>query len=57
MRELLLHLVMIVVVNGAVTFALARGAAVFDQWSRAQAAFLDDLPLRRVDLAIVAAAG
>jgi hypothetical protein len=56
MRELILHFLMIAVVNVAVTLALARGTARFDQWSRAQAAFLDALPLRRLDLAIVAAA-
>jgi hypothetical protein len=56
MRELLLHLLLIAGINAAVTFALARGAAGFDQWSRAQAAFLDALPVRRLDLAIVAAA-
>ncbi|HEU0090526.1 MAG TPA: hypothetical protein VFS78_00335, partial [Vicinamibacteria bacterium] len=56
MRELLLHFLMIAVVNVAVTLALARGTARFDQWSRAQAAFLDALPIRRLDPAIVAAA-
>jgi spermine/spermidine synthase len=56
MRELLLHVLMIAVLNVAVTLALARAAAVFDQWSRAQAEFLDALPVRRLDLAIVAAA-
>jgi len=57
MRELLLHFVLIAGVNVAAAFALARGKAAFDEWSRAQATFLDELPLRRVDLAIVAAAG
>src|SRR6185369_3042118 len=57
MRELLLHFVLIAGANVAATLALSRGKAAFDGWSRAQATFLDELPLRRVDLAIVAAAG
>ena len=57
MRELILHLVLIAAVNGVMTYVAGRGAATVDQWSRAQAEFLDALPLRRVDLAIVAAAG
>jgi hypothetical protein len=56
MRELIAHLLIIAVVNGAVTLLLARSSSAIDRWSRAQAEFLDALPLGRVDVAIAASA-
>jgi hypothetical protein len=57
MRELIVHLLIVAVINGAAALLLGRGAATLDRWSRAQAEHLDSLPARRVDLAIFAAAG
>jgi hypothetical protein len=54
--EVAAHVVMAAAVNLALWAGLRRIAAVLDQWSRAQAAYLDALPIRRVDLAIAAAA-
>jgi spermine/spermidine synthase len=56
MRELIVHLLLIAGVNGVVTYVLARGASTLDGWSRAQAEFLDTVPSRRIDIAIVGAA-
>lgn len=56
MRELIAHVAMIAIVNLAATLLLARAEPALDGWARAQAEFLDALPLRRVDLAIAAAA-
>src|SRR5205814_7748213 len=56
MRELLAHLVLIAAVNAAVAVVLARGAAWLEEWARGQAAFLDSLPDRQVDVAIAASA-
>ena len=55
--EILVHLLIVLGVNLAVTVGLARGGGALDEWARAQAAALDGLPVGRVDLAIAAAAG
>ncbi|HEV7498520.1 MAG TPA: hypothetical protein VGQ33_00895, partial [Vicinamibacteria bacterium] len=56
MRELIAHFLMIALVNLAAAYVLDRLAPTLDEWGRAQADFLDVLPRRRLDLAIVAAA-
>ena len=55
--EVALHLAGILAVNGALGRALRRLGSLLDAWSRAQACWLDALPARWLDLAIVAAAG
>ena len=54
--ELVVHVLLIATVNLAVGYGLRRAAAVLDQWSRDQAAFLGALSVRRLDLAIASAA-
>ncbi len=56
LREVMAHLGMIAAVNALVAAALWRWGRALDGWGRGQAAFLDTLPARRVDVAIVAAA-
>jgi spermine/spermidine synthase len=56
MREVALHLVAIAAVNVAFAALVRRAGVVLDAWSSAQATFLDAIPARRLDLAIVAAA-
>jgi len=55
--EIAAHLLAIAAVNVLLWWALRRAAGTLDLWSRAQTAFLEGVPSRWLDAAIVSSAG